>query len=133
MAGGCLMPYRMVGPDDPKWLPLRMLFQPIGGGTFFKACEASNFRALTAAILDDPAYESAPVVERLAERLRLAYDVALLAELEGQKVQVADNEAALTVNVANDEAFLRSLHRLGFVSLAQSLVLGDSAGPEVWR
>ena len=127
------MPYRMVAPDDRKVLPLRMLFQPVGGGTFFKACEASDFRALTAAILDDPAYEAAPVVERLAQRLRLAHDVSLLAELEGRKVQVADHEAPLTVNVANDEAFIRSFHRLGFVSLAPSLVPGDSAKPEVWR
>ncbi len=127
------MPYRMVRPDERKVLPLRMLYQPAGGGVYFKACEASDFRALTAAILDDPVYETAPVVERLAQRLRLAHDVALLAELEGRKVQVADHEVPLTVNVANDEAFLRSLHRLGFISLAPSLVPGDSGGPEVWR
>ena len=128
------MPYRMVAPDDRKVLPLRMLFQPVGGGTFLKACEASDFRALTAAILDDPAYEAAPVVQRLTERLRLAHDVALLAELEGQKVQVADHEAPLTVNVATDKAFIRSLSRLGFASLAPSLTPGDSATePEVWR
>ena len=126
------MPYRMVGPDDRKVLPLRMLFQPVGGGTFFRACEASDFRALTAAILDDPNYETAPVVERLAQRLRLAHDVALLAELEGQKVQVADHEALRTVNVATDETFIRSLNRLGFVSLASSVTPGDPA-PEVWR
>ncbi len=128
------MPYRIVGPDDRKLLPLRMLFQPVGGGTFFKAVEASDFRALTAAILDDPTYETAPVVDRLTERLRLAHDVALLAELEGQKVHVADQEAPLTVNVATDEAFIRSLNRLGFVSLAPSLTPDDSAArPEVWR
>ena len=128
------MPYRMVAPDDPKVLPLRMLFQPGGHGTFFKACEASDFRALTAAILDDPAYEAAPVVERLAHRLRLAHDVALLAELEGRNIQVADHEAPLSVNVATDEAFIRSLNRLGFASLAPSLTPGDSAAePEVWR
>jgi hypothetical protein len=128
------MPYRMVGPDDRKVHPLRMLFQPVGGGTFFKACEASDFRGLTAAILDDLAYEAAPVVDRLTERLRLAHDVTLLAELEGQKVQVADHDAPLTVNVATDEAFIQSLNRLGFVSLAPSLNPSASvARPEVWR
>ena len=128
------MPYRIVRPDVRKVHPLRMLFQPAGSGTFFKACEASDFRALAAALLDDPTYETAPVVERLAQRLRLAHDVALLAELEGQRIDVADHEAPLTVNVATDEAFIRSLNRLGFVSLAPSLMPGHSATePEVWR
>jgi hypothetical protein len=109
--------YRYIQPDSPKQAPLRMLFQPAGGGVFFKACEADTWRGLVAAILDDPDYETADAEIRLVNRLRLADDVVLLAEMEGRKVAVGDQEAPNAVNIQSDEPFIRSLDRLGFVSL----------------
>ena len=94
-----------------------MLFEPAGGGIFFRACEADSWRGLVAAILDDPDYETADAETRLVNRLRLADDVVLLAEMEGRKVQVADRDAPDTVNVQSDEPFIQSLDRVGFVSL----------------
>ena len=70
-----------------------------------------------AAILDDPGYETADAETRLVDRLRLADDVVLLAGMEGRKVTVGDQEAADAVNIHSDEPFIRSLGRLGFVSL----------------
>jgi hypothetical protein len=109
--------YRYIQPDSPRQAPLRMLFQPAGDGIFFKACEADSWRALVAAILDDPEYESADAETRLVNRLRVADDVVLLAEMVGRKVTVGDREAPDAVNILSDEPFIRSLDRLGFVSL----------------
>ena len=95
-----------------------MLFQPAGDGVFFRACEADGFRGLVAAILDDPGYETAPVMERLVLRLRLANDAALLLEVgDGRRIHVGDQDAVDALNVATDELLIRSLDRLGYVSL----------------
>jgi hypothetical protein len=99
-----------------------MLFQPLGDGTFHRACEADSFRGLVAAILDDPDYENGDVESRLAKRLRLADDLVLLAMAEQQQtVLVSDRDADQTINVASDERFIRSLDRLGLVSLEPTL------------
>ena len=111
--------YRYIQPDSAKLAPFRMLFQPAGNGIFLKACEADSWRGLVAAILDDPDYETADAETRLVQRLRLADDVVLLAELDGRQLAVADRDANDTVNVQSDEPFIRSLDRLGFVSLPQ--------------
>ena len=96
---------------------MRMLFQPSGDGLFHRACEADGFRGLVAAMLDDPGYETVDVETRLVSRLRVAHDAAFLAEIDGRKVLVADRDGANTVNVASDETLIRSLDRLGFVSV----------------
>lgn len=113
--------YRRINPATQQELPLRMLFQPLGDSTFHRACEADTFRGLVAAILDDPGYETADPKTRLVARLRLADDVRLLAEVEGRSLAVADRDAPDTVNIASDEPFIRSLDRLGFVSLPPGL------------
>jgi hypothetical protein len=84
---------------------------------FLRACEADSFRALVAALLDDPGYELAPVESRLLTRLRLAEDSRLLARLSGQELTVGDRGSPGTINVASDEPFIRSLDRAGVVSL----------------
>jgi len=117
--------YRRVNPDTPRELPLRMLFQPMGGGLFHRACEADTFRGLVAAILDDPGYETADVETRLVNRLRIADDVQLIAETDGRRLEVADHDDSGAINIASDEPFIRSLDRLGFVSLEPRL-----QGPE---
>ena len=109
--------YRYIQPNDPKEAPLRMLFQPAGGGVYFKACEADSWRGLVAALLDDPSYETADLEAQVMNRLRVAEDVVLLAELEDYKLQVADHDGADIVNVRSDELFIRSLDQVGFVSL----------------
>jgi hypothetical protein len=109
--------YRYIQPDSPREAPLRMLLQPAGEGIFLKACEADSWRGLVAALLDDPEYESADAETRLVHRLRLADDVALLAKVDGRDVAVNDETAPDNVDVHSDEPFIRSLDRLGFVSL----------------
>lgn len=109
--------YRYIEPDSPRQAPFRMLFQPAGGGVFFRACEADSWRGLVAAILDDPAYETADAESRLVDRLRLADEVILMAEMDGRKVAVGDSEGPGVINVLSDEPFVRSLDLLGFVSL----------------
>jgi hypothetical protein len=110
--------YRRINPTSRQELPMRMLFQPLGNGTFHRACEADSFRGLVAAMLDDPSYETGDVEARLVNRLRLADDLVLLGEVQRQKrVHVADRDADETINVASDERFIRALDRLGFVSL----------------
>ena len=74
--------YRHLGPGEARELPMRMLFQPAAGGLFLKACEADSWRGLVAALVNDRAYESADAETRLVQRLRLADDAALLAELQ---------------------------------------------------
>ncbi len=113
--------YRLIHPGDPQELPLRMLFHPVEEGVFNKACEADSFRGLVAALLDDPAYEAADPQTRLVERLRIANDIAMLAELERRQLHFSDREGPETIVIASDKPFLQSLHRLGFVSLAPGI------------
>ena len=110
--------FRLVQPADHQEQPLRMLFHPLGEGIYLRACEADSFRGLVAALLDDPAYEAADPQSRLAERLRIANDIALLAELDGRRLEISDRDGPETIVIASDEPLLRSLDRLGFVSLA---------------
>jgi hypothetical protein len=109
--------YRHIQPDSPREAPLRMLLQPAGDGVFLRACEADSWQGLVAALLDDPDYETADAETRLVHRLRLAEDVVLLARVDGREVGVAAEEAPNSVNVRADEPLIRSLDRLGFVSL----------------
>jgi len=114
--------YRRINPTSRKQLPMRMLFQPLGNGTFHRACEADSFRGLVAAMVDDPAYESGDVEKRLVNRLRLADELVLLAQVANEpSLIVGDRDADLTINVASDERFIRSLDRLGLVSLEPTL------------
>ena len=114
--------YRRINPTSRQQLPMRMLFQPLGNGTFLKACEADSFRELVAAMLDDPAYESGDIEARLVNRLRLADELVLLAQIANEpSVLVGDQDADHTINIASDERFIRSLDRLGLVSLAPGL------------
>ena len=119
--------YRRINPTSRQQLPMRMLFQPLGNGTFLKACEADSLRGLVAAMLDDPAYESGDVEARLENRLRLADELVLLARIENEpSLLIGDRDADLTINVASDERFIRSLDRLGLVSLEPTLSAGGT-------
>jgi len=119
--------YRRINPTSRQQLPMRMLFQPLGNGTFLKACEADSFRGLVAAMLDDPAYESGDVETRLLNRLRLADELVLLARIDNQpSVLIGDKDADQTINVASDEPLIRSLDRLGLVSLEPTLSAGGT-------
>ncbi len=109
--------YRRINPTSQQLLPMRMLFQPLGNGTFLRACEADSFRGLVAAMLDDPSYETGDVETRLVNRLRIADDVRLLAAVGAQDLKVADRDGPDAINVASDERFILSLERLGFVSM----------------
>jgi hypothetical protein len=114
--------YRLIHPGDRQELPMRMLFHPVGEGIYLRACEADSVRGLVAALLDDAGIETADAAARLGQRLRLANDVRLLAQLQDKQIRVTDRDEASAINVSSDEAFLRSLHRLEFVSLEPSLV-----------
>ena len=117
--------YRRITPKDEKQLPLRMLFQPTGDGLFLHGAEADSFRGLVAAILDDPGYEAEGLERRLMHRLRIADDVVLLAEVAGEpKVSVSDRDGERTLNVSSDQRFIRSLDRLGYLSLDPGLLDG---------
>jgi hypothetical protein len=119
--------YRRINPTSRQQLPLRMLFQPLGNGTFLRACEAGSFRGLVAAMLDDRTYESGDVETRLLNRLRLADELVLLARIESDaNVLIGDKDADQTINVASDERFIRSLDRLGLVSLEPTLSAGGA-------
>ena len=119
--------YRRINPTSRQQLPMRMLFQPLGNGTFLRACEADGFRGLVAALLDDPAYESGDVETRLLNRLRLADELVLLARIDNQpSVLIGDKDADQTINVASDEPLIRSLDRLGLVSLEPTLSAGGT-------
>ena len=119
--------YRRINPTSRQQLPMRMLFQPLGNGTFLKACEADSFRGLVAAMLDDPAYESGDVETRLVNRLRLADELVLLARIENEpSLLIGDRDADLTINVASDERFIRSLDLLSLVSLEPTLSAGGT-------
>jgi hypothetical protein len=114
--------YRLIHPGDRQELPMRMLFHPVGEGIYLRACEADSVRGLVAALLDDAGYETADAAARLGQRLRLADDVRLLAQLQDKQIRVTDRDEPNVINVSSDEPFLRSLHRLGFVSISPSLV-----------
>ena len=119
--------YRRINPTSPRQLPMRMLFQPLGDGTFLRACEADSFRGLVAAMIDDPAYETGDVETRLLNRLRLADEFVLLNRIESDaNVLIGDKDADQTINVASDERFIRSLDRLGLVSLEPTLSAGGT-------
>jgi hypothetical protein len=114
--------YRRINPLSQQELPMRMLFQPLGDGTYHRACEADSFRGLVAALLDDPTYETWDVETRLMNRLGLADELVLLAQVEDEgSVRIGDMDAYRTINVASDERFIRSIDRLGFVSLDRGL------------
>jgi len=119
--------YRRIKPTSRQELPMRMLFQPLGNGTFHRACEADSFRGLVAALVDDPLYETGDVETRLVNRLRLADELVLLAQIDNKpSVLVGDRDANHTINVASDERFIRSLDRLGLVSLDPTLSAGGT-------
>ena len=119
--------YRRINPASQQQLPMRMLFQPLGNGTFHRACEADSFRGLVSAMLDDSAYEIGDVEARLLNRLRLADELVLLARIDNQpSVLIGDKDADQTINVASDEPLIRSLDRLGLVSLEPTLSVGGT-------
>ena len=120
--------YRLIHPGDRQELPMRMLFRPLGEGVYLKACEADSLRALVASLLDDAGYETGDAAARLGQRLRLADDVRLLAQLQDKQIRVTDRDEPNAINVSSDEPFLRSLQSLEFVSLDPSLV--DPRGRE---
>ena len=109
--------YRLIHPEDRQELPLRMLYQPTADAVFLRACEADGFRGLVAALLDDPGYESADVHLRLRHRIRLATDVALLSAIQDRQLRISDTDEPNTVNLHSDASFIRSLERLGILSL----------------
>ena len=119
--------YRRINPTSRQELPMRMLFQPLGNGTYHRACEADSFRGLVAAMLDDPSYETGDGETRLVYRLRLADELVLLARIDNEPAfLVGDTDADHTINVASDERFIRSLNRLGLVSLEPTLSAGGT-------
>jgi hypothetical protein len=109
--------YRLIHPGDQQELPLRMLYQPTADAGFLRACEADGFRGLVAALLDDPGYESADVQLRLRHRIRLANDVALLGAIQDRQLRISDTDGPNTVNLHSDVSLIRSLERLGILSL----------------
>ena len=124
--------YRRINPTSRQELPLRMLFQPAGDGLFHRACEADSVRGLVAGMLDEPGYEIADAETRLVNRLRLAEDIALVAELEGRRLQISERSSPDTIDISSDEPFVRSLHSLGVVSLEIGLTheySKDRSGP----
>ena len=59
---------------------------------------------------------------RLLDRLRLADDVVLLADVAGaRKLTVSDRGSDGVIDVSSDEPFIRSLDRAGHVSLDPGL------------
>jgi hypothetical protein len=109
--------YRLIRPDTPQELPLRMLFQPADSGLFHRACEADSYRGLVAALLDDPTFETASLSRRLDRRVRMAEDLVLIAKVDGRQLEVSDRDGPVSINVHSDEEFIHSLEQIGFVSL----------------
>jgi hypothetical protein len=109
--------YRIIQPTTVLELPLRMLFQPAGGELFHRAAEADSYRGLVASLIGDPGYETLNPVERLTERIRVAHDAAFLAELDDKQITVGDRVAPGMINVASDAPFIRSLERIGYLSV----------------
>jgi hypothetical protein len=119
---GGLTVYRYLRPETERDLPLGMLLQPNGEGSFQRACEADSWRGLVAAIIDDPGYETATIRDRLMQRLRLAHDVVFVVHLQDNRsLRIADQDGPDTVNVSSDEPLIRSLDRLGYVALEPAL------------
>ena len=108
--------YRSVRPADQQELPFRMLFHPVGDGVFLRGCEADSFRGLVAALLDDPGYEQEKAEDRLIARLRIADDVRLVAGISRVAPSVGDHDDGV-IKVASDDALIRWLDHVGFVSL----------------
>jgi hypothetical protein len=123
--------YRLIHQGDRQELSLRMLFHPAGEGVYLEACEADSFRGLVAALLDDAGYETATAKSRLAERLRAADDLRLLEGLENRRIRVSDRDEGNAINISSDEPFIRSLDRLGFLSLDPSLA--EPGGGDYFR
>lgn len=121
MAGRLADVFRPVNPSSPQELPLRILFQPAGGGVFYRACEADSYRALVAALLGDPGYEEAAVADRLQARVRMAEDLLLIHQLEDRQLRVTDRDTDDAINIHSDEEFIQSLERIGFLSLAAGM------------
>ncbi len=109
--------YRFIHPDTTPEMRLRMLFQPAGSGLFHGACEADSHRGLVAALLDDPGYETATLQKRLEERIRMAGDLVLVAEVDGRTLDVSDRDGPASIHVPTDADFLRSRARIGLVSM----------------
>jgi hypothetical protein len=123
--------YRLIDPWQRQELSLRMLFHPLADGVYLEACEADSVRGLVAALLDDGGYETATAKSRLAERLRLADDLRLLEGLESRRIRVSDRDEGNAINISSDEPFIRSLDRLGFLSLDPSLA--EPGGRDYFR
>ena len=104
-----------------------MLFQPAGDGVFYRACEADGYRGLVAAILNDAGYQNAALADRLQSRMRMAEDLLLLSQLEHRHLRVTDRERTDAINVHTDEEFIRSLERIGFLSLSIARGTSDVA------
>jgi hypothetical protein len=113
--------YRIIKPASAPELQLRMLFQPAGGELFHRAAEADSYRGLVAALIGDPGYETLKPLERLTERIRLAHEVLFLAELDEKQIRVADHDGDGVVNVSSDEPFIRSLDRVGYLSVRSAM------------
>src|SRR5260370_41801367 len=92
--------YRLINPTSDRQLPMRMLFQPAGAGTFLRACEADSWRALVAAMLDDPDYETLNAEDRLVERHRLADDLKPLAAVDYRPLTGAHRDGPGSVNIS---------------------------------
>jgi hypothetical protein len=88
------------------------------GYALFLVWVADSMRGLVAALLDDSGYEAADPASRLAERLRIANDVALLAELDGRHLDISDGDGPETIVIASDEPFVHSLQNAGLLTLA---------------
>jgi len=122
--------YRELTTDTPRQLAFGILLDPVGDGTFRRACEAATWRGLVAALLGDPSYEAQPARERIFQRLRLTEDARFLGELVGQpNLRDGASESGRTIDMSSDESLIRSLDQLGLVSLEPGLRRGwDAAG-----
>jgi hypothetical protein len=52
--------------------------------------------------------------------------VRLIGEVDGRQLTVGDRDAMDAINIASDEPFIRSLDRLGSVSLEPTLSAGGT-------
>ena len=112
------MTYRFVTPEDKQEFPLRMLFERRGDDLYGEACEATDFRGLLAALMDDPDYETTvSAKDRLVQRLKLADSIRIIFAVDDKVLEVADRDGENIINIANDETMIRSLDRLEFVAL----------------